>query len=126
MIHSRHNFLQKNTSWTTTRPSIGGYNDDLTNVTGFSHFISTVDPKKLAGDNDDIDIDLDDDEDFADKEKHESRTILQMQEPPSVSLFDYSKKDPTDESYQFNKPTEALATVGCTTMLLSPNNKVYI
>jgi hypothetical protein len=123
---TRHNFLQNTTSWTTTRPSLGGYgngNDDFTNVTGFSHFISTVDPKRLACDNDDID--LEDEDDFAnEKEKHESRTILQMQEPPSLSLFDYSKKDATDESYQFNRPTQALATAGCTTMVLSPSNKV--
>ena len=138
-----------NAHCTMSRPSIGGYGyDDFTNVTGFSHYVSTVDHRRLNTDNDDLMEEEDDDNDKMQflmnddcKEKlNISRTMpLQLQEPPQLSIREDSVKmaadanDTTkffDDSYQYNsKPTDphlALATIGCpsNSIFPSPNNKV--
>ncbi len=132
---------------TMSRPSIGGYgNDDFTNVTGFSHYVSTVDYRRLNPDNDDLMEEEDDDYaknyPLIEEKSNISRTMpLQLQEPPQLSLQDDSVKNTLDandttkffdDSYQhISKPTDpniALATVGCpsNSIFPSPNNKVSI
>jgi hypothetical protein len=131
-----------------SRPSIGGYGiDDFTNVTGFSHYISTVDHRRLNSDNDDL-MELDDDdndngfpliEECKDKSNISRTMPLQLQEPPHLSLRDDTTKitsdanDTTkffDDTYrQILKKTDpniALATVGCqnNSIFPTPNDRV--